>query len=63
MDRLQQIILNIYPSVNINYFNDVAPRCTNSTQQLRWIEPICKDKNRVIIIELSGNMRFNKLAH
>ena len=59
---MKQIILNIYPSVNISYFNDVASRCKNFKQQLRLIESLCKDNNRVIIIERSSNIRFNKLA-
>lgn len=62
MDRLKQIILNRYPDVNISYFNDVASRCKHFKQQLRLIESLCKDNNRVIVIERSSNIRFNKLA-
>ena len=62
MDRLKQIILNRYPSVNITYFNDVASGCNNFKQQLLLIEKLCKDQNTIVIIERSNNIRFNKLA-
>ena len=55
-------MLDRYPNININYFNDVAPHCKNIKQQLILINNLRKDDNRVVIIERSSNIRFNKLA-
>ena len=62
MEKLKQILLDRYPNININYFNDVAPHCKNIKQQLILINNLRKDDNRVVIIERSSNIRFNKLA-
>ena len=62
MDRLKQLILNRYPDINISYFNDVAGKCKNIKQQLRLIETLRSNTNRIVVIERTGYIHFNKLA-